>query len=173
MSPILNSPIPAPQNQSRTPFYQELSCWLVNLVCQQPAAESGNVRRIQRSVCLSVDVSNANDANDTKIALDDRTVEQLLEYAKQKLRTPQMPHFMKVTVYIRFCCLAIQKSLSEEHQAMVGNFYHDLLQWLWECEPNWWEQCFITDTDRIASCNLHIQDLLQPLEDFVSQFSEG
>lgn len=168
MSFILNSPISAPQNQPSPPFYRELSCWLVNLVCQQSAFES-SPQRTQRLVCSSAD---ANDASDAKNALDDRTVEQLLEYAKQKLRTPQMPHFMKVTVYIRFCCLAIQKSLSEEHQAAVGNFYHDLLQWLWECEPNWWEQCFITDRDRIASRNLQIQDLLQPLEDFVNRFSE-
>jgi hypothetical protein len=175
MSFILNSPIPAPQNQPSLPFHKELSCWLVNLVCQHSVFES-SARRSQRFVYSSVDAnsaSSANDASDAKNALDDRTVEQLLEYAKQKLRTPQMPHFMKVTVYIRFCCLAIQKSLSEEHQAVAGNFYHDLLQWLWECEPNWWEQCFITDTDRIASRNLQIQDLLQPLEEFVNRFSEG
>lgn len=164
MSPILDFRISAFQDQPSTPFYKELTCWLVNLVCQQQGFDSGSARQIQHSTYASVDAKNA---------LDDRTIEQLLEYAKQKLRTPQMPHFMKVTVYLRYCCLAIQKSLSEEHQALVGNFYHDLLQWLWECEPNWWEQCFITDTDRITSQNIQIQDLLQPLEDFVSQFSEG
>ncbi|NJO79971.1 MAG: hypothetical protein HC827_16615 [Cyanobacteria bacterium RM1_2_2] len=170
MSPILNSIPLASPSQPNIPFYRELSSWLVNLVCQRPVFGSGSAQQIEQSVYLLSDANNIDSINNTP---DDRTVEQLLEYAKQKLRTPQMPHFIRVTVYLRFCCLAIQKSLSEEHQALVSNFYHDLLQWLWECEPNWWEQCFITDTHSIASKNIQIQDLLQPLEEFVSQFSEG
>lgn len=166
MSPILNSVISAPQHEPDAPFYRELTCWLVNFVCRQPVFNSGSARPMQ-SAHQPVDAKSTPEHTP-----DARTVEQLLEYAKQKLKTPQMPHFMKVTVYLRFCCLAIHKSLSEEQQALGGSFYHDLLQWLWECEPNWWEQCIITD-DGITSQNIRIQSLLQPLEDFVRQVSEG
>jgi hypothetical protein len=167
MSPILNSFTPISSNQPSVSLCGELSSWLVNFVCRQRVVNLGNAQQSQQLP------DSSYDATDTKGGFDERTIEQLLEHAKQKLSTPQMPHFMRVTVYLRYCCLAIQKSLSEEHQALVSNVYHDLLQWLWECEPNWWEQCFITDTGRIVSPNLHIQDLLQPLEDFVSQFSEA
>lgn len=104
--------------------------------------------------------------------VDEQVIRQLLQAAQQKLQTSRIPHFLKVTQYIKLCCLAFQNSLLEEQKAALDNLYHTLLQWLWECEPDWWEQCVITDSCKIISCNARIRDLLQPLEDFVERFSE-
>lgn len=108
-----------------------------------------------------------------KATPEEQTIDQLLKCAKQKLQISCIPHFLKVTMYLRICCLAIQQNMLVEQQMPLGSLYHTLLQWLWECEPDWWEQCTITDSCRIASHNARIQDLLQPLEDFVKQFSEA
>ncbi|MBF2050620.1 MAG: hypothetical protein EDM05_020400 [Leptolyngbya sp. IPPAS B-1204] len=105
--------------------------------------------------------------------LEAQTIRQLLNYAKRKLQTSRMPHFLRVTMYLRVCCLAIQHNLLSEQQIALGSLYHTLLHWLWECEPDWWEHCTITDNRGITSSNARVQDLLKPLQDFVSQFAEA
>lgn len=109
----------------------------------------------------------------SKIASEEQTVDQLLGHAKQKLQTTRIPHFLRITMYLKFCCLALQQSVLAEQQTPIGSLYHTLLQWLWECEPDWWKQCTITDSYQVTSDNARIQDLLQPLQDFVKQFSEA
>lgn len=115
----------------------------------------------------------ATNGTDVKLLTTEQTVEQLLKQATQKLQTACIPHFLKVTMYLRICCLAIQQTLAPEQRDILGNLYHTLLQWLWECEPDWWDQCTITDTYTIASHNARIRDLLRPLEDFTNRLSEA
>lgn len=147
---------------------EDLSRW----VDQIPSSSKGSSLPFESNFEWLVLESPAVNGADVRLIPKEQTVEQLLKQATKKLRTACIPHFLKVTMYLRVCCLAVQQTLAPEQQDVLGNIYHTLLQWLWECEPDWWDQCTITDTYKIASHNPRIRDLLRPLEEFTNRLSE-
>lgn len=115
-------------------------------------------------------VDTAIGANGLEAVLlaDDPPIQLLLQFAQQQLQTPHLPASIRIALYLKICCLAIQKSFLAEQPIPAERLYHNLMQWLSECEPQWWQQCIITARG-ITSHNARIQDLLQPLTDFVQQ----
>lgn len=152
-------------------LYEDLPRWLDHLLIHFKADEGvlgSNVMAESELIC------NWAAVNETAaFPAEAQTIRHLLRYAKHKLQTSRIPHFLRVTMYLRICCLAIQHSVLSEQQISLGSLYHTLLHWLWECEPDWWEHCTISDSHGIVSSNVRVQDLLQPLEEFVSQFAEA
>jgi len=100
------------------------------------------------------------------------SIQTLLQLAQHQLQASHMPAAIKIALYLKICCLAIQKSFLAEQPIPAERLYHNLMQWLSECEPQWWQECSITESG-ITSDNARIRDLLQPLADFVQQFLEG
>jgi hypothetical protein len=107
----------------------------------------------------------------------DKEVVRLLDYARTKLLT-QMPQQLKMTSYLRLCCLAIHKlhhspelagkpSLNE---AFDGSYSH-LLQVLDDRHPEWWRHCWSSDRGILKSNDPTIDKLLQPLEYFVEIYT--
>jgi hypothetical protein len=152
-------------------LYEDLPRWidhlLIHFKADEGAAEPNAVA--ESEILSSWAAVNATAA----FPAETQTIRQLLRYAKHKLQTSRIPHFLRVTMYLRICCLAIQHNVLSEQQISLGSLYHTLLHWLWECEPEWWEHCTISDSRGIISSNVRVQDLLQPLEEFVSQFVEA
>lgn len=119
------------------------------------------------------DLTSFLEAAQPTAPMDAQSIRQLLEAARQRLRMSQMPHFFKVTTYVKICCLAIQHQVLVEQHTPLDSLYHLLSQWLWECEPDWWDQCVITETCKLTSSNARVNDLLRPLENFVEQLSRA
>lgn len=103
---------------------------------------------------------------------DPPSIHALLQLAQQQLQVSHIPAAIKIALYLKICCLAIQKSFVAEQPIPAERLYHNLMQWLGECEPEWWQQCSIT-AKGLTSHNARIRDLLQPLTDFVQRFLEG
>lgn len=116
-----------------------------------------------------LEIANESIAGNESVAL---SVQSLLQLAQQQLQASHIPSATKIALYLKICCLAIQKSFLAEQPIPAERLYHNLMQWLGECEPEWWQQCSIT-TQGITSHNARIRDLLQPLTEFVQQFLEG
>jgi hypothetical protein len=145
-------------------FSEDLSCWLGSFEEQDTAAWL-----MSQS---SADASTVNAAlppiAPNNLTPDDLSIQALLQFAQQQLQVPHLPASIKIAAYLKICCLAIQKSFLAEQPIPAERLYHNLMQWLGECEPEWWQQCIITARG-IASDDVRIQDLLQPLTDFVQQ----
>jgi hypothetical protein len=112
------------------------------------------------------------DAIDVAIVTADPSICHLIQLAKRKLYSPHGTFELKIAAYLKFCCLAIQKSYEIGQLAPPPNLYFNLMQWLGECDPEWWQQCLITVDRGIISNNACIQDLLRPIENFVNLFAE-
>lgn len=140
------------------PFGEDLSSWL------------GNFATSHTDLCLMPLCSAAMPglAGEHSSIAAEPSIPTLLQFAQQQLQTPDLPASIKITLYLKICCLAIQKSFLAEQPIPAERLYHNLMQWLSECEPEWWQQCVIT-AKGITSNNARIQDLLQPLTDFVQQ----
>ncbi|WP_190796092.1 hypothetical protein [Leptolyngbya sp. FACHB-541] len=107
----------------------------------------------------------------------DKEVVHLLNYARTKLLT-QMPRQLKMTSYLRLCCLAIRKLRQEPR--LVGKLglneafddsYSHLLQALCNHNPEWWRHCWSSDRGILKSDDPTIDNLLQPLEYFVETYT--
>ncbi len=107
----------------------------------------------------------------------DKEVVQLLDYARTKLLT-QMPQQLKMTSYLRLCCLAIRKLRQKPgfagkaslNEAFDDSYLH-LLQALCDRHPEWWEHCWSSDRGILKSDDPTIDKLLQPLEYFVEIYT--
>ncbi|GAB4384907.1 MAG: hypothetical protein Kow00121_49040 [Elainellaceae cyanobacterium] len=104
---------------------------------------------------------------DVSIAVSDPSIYRLIRSAQRKLQESDSPHLLKIAAYLRICSSAIQRSFIVDQLTPLPNLYLDLMGWLAECDPQWWLQCKITDELGIVSDNVCIQNLLQPLEEFV------
>jgi len=139
---------------------ENLLCWLSKLnIYSQASSQLSNV-------------ATHDTISTFAIKLNDRALKNQLQAAKSKLRVANPFHLMKVTAYLRACCAAIQKGFPAEVRPYPDNLFLTLIQSLVECEPEWWKQCEITGTYRLTSDNACIQELLNPLEDFVQRFTE-
>lgn len=103
----------------------------------------------------------------------DKEVVYLLDYARTKLLT-KMPQQLKMTSYLRLCCLAIRKLRQKPELAGKLNLneafddsYSHLLQALCDRNPEWWRHCWSSDRGILKSDNPTLDKLLQPLEYFV------
>jgi hypothetical protein len=152
-------------------LYEDLPRWIDHLLVHFKADE-GAVEPDVNVAEFELLASWVDGNTTVTLPAETQTIRQILKYAKHKLQTSRIPHFLRVTMYLRICCLAIQHSVLSEQQISLGSLYHTLLHWLWECEPDWWEHCTISDSRGIISSNVRVQDLLQPLEEFVNQFAE-
>lgn len=107
----------------------------------------------------------------------DKEVVHLLNYARTKLLT-EMPQQLKMTSYLRLCCLAIRKlrqnpglaSKSSLNEAFDDSYSH-LLQELCDRNPEWWRHCWSSDRGILKSDEPTIDKLLQPLEYFVEIYT--
>jgi hypothetical protein len=107
----------------------------------------------------------------------DKEVVHLLDYARTKLLT-KMPRQLKMTSYLRLCCLAIHKlhqkpeliGKSSLNEAFDGS-YSQLLQAFCNHNPEWWRHCWISDRGILKSDDPAIDKLLQPLEHFVEIYT--
>jgi hypothetical protein len=103
----------------------------------------------------------------------DKEIVHLLDYARTKLLT-QMPQQLKMTSYLRLCCLAICKLRQKRklagkpglNEAFDDSYLH-LLQALCHHNPEWWRHCWSSDRGILKSEDPTIDKLLQPLEYFV------
>jgi hypothetical protein len=93
--------------------------------------------------------------------------------AQSKLLDRNIPHQLKIFSYIRICCFEIQKKrrinpfiASELHPQTP---YLSLLATLANRDAAWWEECRITASGYLVSHDPTINNLLQPLNLFVSQ----
>lgn len=113
----------------------------------------------------------------------DKEIVHLLDYARAKLLT-KMPRQLKMTSYLRLCCLAIRKLRQKTGLAgkpsLNGAFddsYSQLLQALCNRNPEWWRHCWSSDRGILKSDDSAIDKLLQPLEYFVEiyicKYSKG
>lgn len=143
---------------------------LTDLFCEDPSYWLGNFTSPHTALCpvpqCNADIPTSEAIHSTIAA--DPSIPALLNLAQQQLQTPHLPTSIKIALYLKICCLAIQKSFLAEQPIPAERLYHNLMQWLSECEPEWWQQCVIT-AKGITSNNARIQDLLQPLTDFVQQ----
>jgi hypothetical protein len=89
-----------------------------------------------------------------------------------------MPRQLKVTSYLRLCCLAIRKLRQKPelagkpnlNEAFDGSYSH-LLQALCNHNPEWWSHCWSSDRGILKSDDPTIDKLLQPLEYFVEIYT--
>ncbi|MBF2073216.1 MAG: hypothetical protein IGS50_05565 [Synechococcales cyanobacterium C42_A2020_086] len=130
----------------------DLSCWIDHLLIHLDALE----------LILKAHPTSPKQSH-SLAAPEEPALQQLLQQAVGNLRNSTLPHFLQVTLYLRLGCLAIQYRVLTEQRVALGNLYHLLLQWLWECDPDWWEHCQLT-AQGITSSNRQIQALLQPIE---------
>ncbi len=107
----------------------------------------------------------------------DKEVVHLLNYARTKLLT-KTPQQLKMTSYLRLCCLAIRKlrqepRLAGKHSlnAAFDDSYPHLLQALCNHNPEWWRHCWSSDRGILKSDDPTIDKLLQPLEYFVEIYT--
>jgi hypothetical protein len=109
----------------------------------------------------------------------DKEIVHLLDYARTKLLT-KMPQQLKITSYLRICCLAIRKL--RQKQELAGNpslnelfdaSYPRLLQALCHYNPEWWRHCWRSDRGILKSDDPTIDKLLQPLEYFVETYTSA
>jgi hypothetical protein len=103
----------------------------------------------------------------------DEEIIHLLNYARAKLLT-KMPQQIKMTSYLRLCCLAIRKLRQKRELAgkpslskVFDGSYSHLLQALCNHNPEWWRHCWSSDRGILKSDDTTIDKLLQPLEYFV------
>ncbi len=107
----------------------------------------------------------------------DKEVVYLLNYARTKLLT-KIPQQLKMTSYLRLCCLTIRKlhhppglagkpSLNEA----FDDSYSHLLQALCNHNPEWWRHCWSSDHGILKSDDPTINKLLQSLEYFVEIYT--
>lgn len=146
---------------------EDLSCWLDTFATHNTTfglmPQCGVVMPASEVIALTIAI------NDQSIT---QSIQKLLQLAQRQLQVSQIPSSIKIALYLKICCLAIQKSFMAEQPIPAERLYHNLMQWLSECEPEWWQQCSITARG-ITSHNARIQDLLQPLTDFAQQFLEA
>ncbi|NJL38583.1 MAG: hypothetical protein HC899_18930 [Leptolyngbyaceae cyanobacterium SM1_4_3] len=107
----------------------------------------------------------------------DKEIVHLLDYARTKLLT-EMPQQLKITSYLRLCCLAIRKLNRKLELAgkpdineAFDNSYSQLLQALCHHNPEWWKHCWSSDRGILKSDDPTIDKLLQPLEYFVEIYT--
>lgn len=113
------------------------------------------------------------DAIDVAIVTANPSICHLIRLAKRKLHSIHGTFELKIAAYLKFCCLAIEKSYEIGQRTPPSNLYFNLMQWLSECDQEWWQQCLITTDRGIISNNACIQDLLKPIENFVNLFAES
>ena len=107
----------------------------------------------------------------------DKEIVHLLDYARTKLLT-QMPRQLKMTSYLRLCCLALRKLRQKPELAGKSSLnetfdgsYLQLLQALCDRNPEWWSYCWSSDRGILKSYEPTINKLLQPLEYFVEIYT--
>jgi hypothetical protein len=103
----------------------------------------------------------------------DKEIVHLLDYARTKLLT-RIPRQLKMTSYLRLCCLAIRKLHQRRGLALNEAFddsYSQLLQVLCNHNPEWWRHCWSSDRGILKSDDPTIDKLLQPLEYFVEIYT--
>ncbi len=107
----------------------------------------------------------------------DKEVVHLLNYARTKLLT-KMPQQLKMTSYLRLCCLAIRKLRQKLELAgkpslneAFDDSYSHLLQALCNHNLEWWRHCWSSDRGILKSDDPMIDKLLQPLEYFVEIYT--
>lgn len=107
----------------------------------------------------------------------DKEVVHLLDYARTKLLT-EIPRQLKMTSYLRLCCLAIGKLRHSPRLAdkpslneAFDDSYSHLLQALCDRNPEWWRHCWSSERGILKSDDPTIDKLLQPLEYFVEIYT--
>jgi hypothetical protein len=109
----------------------------------------------------------------------DKEIFHLVDYARTKLLT-KMPRLLKMTSYLRLCCLAHRKLRQKRglaHQPSINDAFDDsyphLLQALCNHNPEWWRHCWSSDRGILKSDDPTINKLLQPLEYFVEIYTSA
>jgi hypothetical protein len=109
----------------------------------------------------------------------DKEIVHLLDYARTKLLT-KMPQQLKMTSYLRLCCLAIRKLRQKRELAgkpslneAFDDSYPHLLQALCNHNPEWWRHCWSSDRGILKSDDPTIDKLQQPLESFVEIYTSA
>lgn len=102
------------------------------------------------------------------------SVQHRLIYAQQKLTNSDIPFQLRAVSYIRLTCSAIhqsqpQGSLTDSLSATQIS-YLKLLSQLINENPNWWTTCYVNLDGLLASNQPNIQQLLKPLNAFVSAY---
>ena len=81
-----------------------------------------------------------------------------LQIARQKLQLQDMPFQIRITAYLRICCLILDQ---QNHQS---GRYAKLLKELYHHDENWWQTCQISIYGGLQSSDPIVTDLLQPIE---------
>lgn len=109
----------------------------------------------------------------TIFANQDKSIFQLIDYAKQTLTSKLLPFRLRASSYLRLVCLAKQKiSLPETvtKAQLTAHFhahYSSLYTALVACDAMWWQQCSVSQMGTLRASNSNIDVLLQPLDWFV------
>ncbi len=100
----------------------------------------------------------------------------LLNHMKSKLLDQTLPLQFKAVSYVNICCTVMER-LNQSLPAQVNDRFSDkrlysiLLSQLCDKNPNWWEECWITDSGILQSKNSAIRQILQPITDFIEQLN--
>lgn len=78
-----------------------------------------------------------------------------LELAKQKLQASDVPFQIRITSYLRICCLLLDQE---------GGRYSKLLKALYNYDSNWWQTCQISSYGGLQSSDPIVTDLLHSIE---------
>lgn len=78
-----------------------------------------------------------------------------LEFAKQKLQAADVPFQIRITSYLRLCCLILDQD---------GSRYSKLLKALYNYDANWWQTCQISAYGGLQSTDPIVTDLLHSIE---------
>lgn len=95
----------------------------------------------------------------TNITAPSNQAPQLLELAKQKLLAPNVPMVMRITAFLRLSCLALGEA----------GCYSQLMQTLFNHNPEWWKTCEVTSDGLLISSDLEVQKLLSVVLQLHSQ----
>lgn len=78
-----------------------------------------------------------------------------LEVAKQKLQAADVPFQLRITAYLRICCLILDQD---------GGRYSKLLKALYHYDANWWQTCQVSAYGGLQSTDPIVTDLLHSIE---------
>lgn len=101
----------------------------------------------------------------------------LLRVAQHRLLDETRPKAIRMSSYVRLCCISIRAIQQMENEASVSLRskmpYLSLLTVLHAYKYEWWNECSVNDRGEIVCEDSIIQELLQPLNQFVAQYLDS
>lgn len=146
-------------NSPIEPLFARLCIWLgdLGIPCCTSEVELEFALTLQDAVYRTVMTATPEDS-----------IHIALRVAHQKLMDTHTPLLLRVTTYLRLCCLVVQHTILRDRFTVSNELYFKLVQSLQVRDPEWWVNCTITE-DGLSFSNPHIQELLHPLLNFIRE----